>query len=136
MNIRKISIWLSLVVLLGIGGIYGWLLLKGGFFGADVSGILWLLTYYVLNGVPLIVTMAISVWSKHPPSHILSATISFLYGFCFVITVIGVMYDWYDGPALILVSLMLLPILVPLWIANIAIEQSCRTQYGKKKSIP
>jgi len=118
MELRAFSIRLAVAGMLGIGGTYGWFFLDG-LFG---DHLFFCLKCYVLNGFPLIVTMAIAVYSKHPLSHIFSATTSFLYTLAFALIIIGAYLHVVDGPLVILVWLVLLPYLLPLWITNLIIE--------------
>ena len=135
MNLRTLSIKLSVFGMLIIGGTYGWFLLDR-LFGDTIDAIFVFLMYYVFNGFPLMINMAISVYSRHLFSHILSATTSLLYTLAFALTIIGTFYGVYDGPAVILVWILwltFLPILLPLLIITLVIELRHRKKKPKEQ---
>ena len=135
MNCRYISIGLSAVVFLGIAGVFG---VFGLLFSGPLdpfSAFLNTLLCIALLGFPPIISITISVFSKHIASHIFSAIISLLYGSAIAYVIISIVF--FGAPAgspvmALLGGILLLPILLPLWIVNIVIEVCCRIRHRKK----
>jgi hypothetical protein len=106
-------------MLLGIAGIWS---VMGGI-PNNPDSLFSLLFICMFSVFPQIVSIVISVYSKHFLPHVLSATVSLLHGYCFAAYSI-MMFLAHVGTPLVLPGLwvLLLPILLPLWIAAIVIE--------------
>ena len=122
MKLRTLSIGLSACVLLGI-------LCFCMYIGPREDVLTMLLAPFAFLGMfgfPPIISMLISVRSKHHVSHILAATASLLYGvwfaccayYCFVLHLSA-----FSGMGLFVGELFSLPILLPLWITAYIVDR-------------
>jgi hypothetical protein len=116
MKLRILSIGLSVAMLLGLTG--------------------WWFFYYDLRftnpaflmmagsqGFPLVVSTVISILTRHPLSHLFSATASCLYGLSHAIFFGGLFSGWWSlGLFTFVYGFLMTPFLLPLWIAAIVIE--------------
>ena len=67
-------------------------------------------------GFPLIVSIMVSLYSKHALSHIFSMVASILYGYCFAAYCIHLWHGMGNGLVLFMIGILFLPVLLPLWI--------------------
>jgi len=121
MKLRNISIGLSVVVMIGIVGI--WVFAMGGPAPNNFDSLFSLLFICVVSVLPQVVSIVISVCVKHSLSQIFSAIVSLLHGYCFAAySIMGFLAHL--GTPLILPMLwfLLMPVILPLWIAAIVIE--------------
>ena len=115
MNLRTVTIGLSAAVLLGTIG-----------FGLTIGGLneltVFITLFLPLCCFPQIVSIVISICTRHPVSQILSATASLLYTFNLVGYIVHTMSG--QGNALIVfcLGILHLPILLPLWITALVID--------------
>jgi len=117
MILRAISIGLSVAMLLGLAG--WWL----SYYGLGRYEVPMLMTMVTLNGFPLVVSIVISILSRHPLSHIFSATASCLYGLSYVVFWVGLFNGWWSlGFFTLAYGILVTPFFLPFWITAIVVE--------------
>ena len=132
MNLRKISIGLSLAVLLGavcITGIRFFVLGGVGNMPIEVLGIM-LLTL-LLSGVPPYVTLRLVIRTKSSAAQWMLVACSLCYGLVYV-----AMIALTPIAGVIIVSLLSLQILLPLWIVAYIVDWQYRKKHQPAPSEP
>jgi hypothetical protein len=127
MTLRNVSIGLSAAVLLGIYGFWIFLILSDSN-PLMLLIILFIVAPFIISSVfPQIVSIVISVYSKHLVSHIIAATISVLHGLFFAVACIHEVWLYLPFS-----GILLMPVLLPLGLTAIIIEIYYRIYYRKK----
>ena len=126
MPLRTLSIGLSAAVLLGICGF--WVLVFFFLSEGDLPVIPFIFAPFIISSVfPQIVSIVISVYSKHLVSHIIAATISVLHGLFFAVACIHEVWLYLPFS-----GILLMPVLLPLGLTAIIIEICYRIYHRKK----
>ena len=135
MNLRTLSIGLSAAMLLGICGFWFFVfffLSEGDFLMLDFLMLSFIFSPFIISSVfPQIVSLVISVYSKHPFSHIIAATILVLHVLFFVVATASEV--WLYLP---LSGILLMPAVLPLWLTACIVERRYRKKNQKVRTEP
>ena len=127
MNLRNVTIILSIIILLGMMTFVGH---KATYRGIThfMAGMAFFLPFY---GTPLIVSIVLSIVSKNSFSQGILATTSLLYGIWFAYAMYFAFYvhlDPQSGLIILFVGIYSLPVMLPAWITAYVLDRN----YAKK----